>query len=210
MPKIKYIFRDFWWTVAKIDIQKNGYAAQIAEMYNISKQDVRKALSESMNKFRRWEISESAVWKSFSKNTKLPIHKDSSNVFNKEVDHHFSLYKSIIVFIEKLQKLWYTCVILSDENKPQSTKIKKIWRYDVFDDLILSHDIWISKYDDVKNNTTKIFRYVLQKYKLQSKDAIFIDDREDNCLLAKKVWIKTILAKKPRQTIQDIKKILHI
>jgi len=210
MSKIKYIFRDFWWTVAKIDVQKYGYAAQIAEMYNISKQKVWDALSEPMNKFRRWEINESTLWKAFSKNIQLPVHKDSSNVFNKEVEHHFGLYKSIIVFIEKIQKLWYKCVILSDENKPQSTKIKKIWRYDVFDDVLLSHDIWISKYDDVQNNTTKIFRYVLKKYKLQSKEAIFIDDREDNCLLAKKAWIKVILAKYPRQVIQNVKKILKI
>jgi len=78
-------------------------------------------------------------------------------------------------------------VILSDENMPEGDKIRKIGRYDDFEDVVLSHEIGLSKYDDVVNGTSKIFRYVLKKYGLKPSEAIFIDDREANCISAQKL-----------------------
>jgi FMN phosphatase YigB (HAD superfamily) len=68
----------------------------------------------------------------------------------------------------------------------------------------------LSKYDDAKNNTTKIFDYALKKYKTQVSKVIFIDDTEHNCEVARKMGIKTILAKNARQIIKDAKKMLRI
>jgi FMN phosphatase YigB (HAD superfamily) len=68
----------------------------------------------------------------------------------------------------------------------------------------------LSKYDDAKNNTTKFFDYALKKYKIHASDVIFIDDTIQNCEVAGKLGIKTILAKNARQIIKDVKKILYL
>jgi HAD superfamily hydrolase (TIGR01509 family) len=44
----------------------------------------------------------------------------------------------------------------------------------------------LSKYDDIQNETTKIFDYALKKYKIHPDEVIFIDDVEKNCIVAQK------------------------
>ncbi|MCX6824423.1 MAG: HAD hydrolase-like protein [candidate division SR1 bacterium] len=210
MSKIKYIFRDFWGTVAKINIKKDGYFAKLIKMYDIPKDSLKKNLSLSMDKFRRGEISEKDHRKIFSQNVGLPIHKNISSLFHTPLNKYTTLYKSIIAFVKKLQKAGYICVILSDEWVPQSNQLRKAGWYNGFDDILLSCEIGLSKHDDKTNGTTKIFDYVLKRYKIKSGEAIFIDDVEKNCIVAQKLGIKTIFATKPTQVIKDLKKILNI
>jgi FMN phosphatase YigB (HAD superfamily) len=51
---------------------------------------------------------------------------------------------------------------------------------------------------------------MLKKYKIKSTEAIFVDDVKKNCIAAKQAWIMSVLAEKPSQVIDDLKKILHI
>jgi FMN phosphatase YigB (HAD superfamily) len=163
-----------------------------------------------MEDLREWKISEKTFWEIISKKTNTEPHPNNKTIFSTPPHVYASLNKSIIRLIIKLKKLWYKSVLLSDEFKPQGESIKKLWRYDSFDFTILSCDIWLSKYNDVKNGTTKVFDYIIKKYKLKPQEAIFIDDRKVNCMVAEKTWIKSILAEKPTQVIRDIKKILKI
>ena len=210
MTKIKYIFRDFWWVVAQLDVVQHSYISRISSMYGISREELLKYLSNPLNKFRRWEISEQVFWKTFSQSIQLPLHKDYKKIFHTPLTEYSVYYKSIIAFVHRLQKLGYVCVILSDEVKPQAMKIRRGWWYEWFDDRLLSFEIGLSKYDDKINNTTKIFRYALKKYKLKPQEAIFIDDVAKNCAVAEKLGIKTVVAKGPRETIREVKKILKI
>lgn len=209
MSQIKYIFRDFWWTVAKLDI-KDTYLSRIAKLSKMSKNTVAEGYDAGMDKFRRGEIDEKIFRKIIAKHIQLPIHEKCLKIFSTPLCKYALLYKSIVNYVGKLQKLGYKCVIFSDDINPQGSKVREIWRYDYFDDVALSYEIGLSKYDDRKNNTTKIFRHVLKKYKLRPEEAVFIDDMEGNCAVAENLWIKTVLAQNPRQTIRDIKKVLHI
>lgn len=210
MSQIKYIFRDFWWTVAKINIKKDGYVAQLERMYNLPRSILFEYLSAPMDKFRRWEISEKETRETFSKNIGLPMNKNISILFHTSLDDYSTLYQSIIAFVKKLQKNRYKCIILSDDFVPQTKKNYKAWRYKSFDDLLISCEIWLSKHDDRINGTTKIFSYALKKYNIKPWEAILVDDVEKNCKIAKKIWIKTVVATSPRQTIRDVKKLLKI
>lgn len=209
MPQIKYIFRDFWWTVAKINKHKDSYLSQMERMFDLPRSDFWLFLSPSMNKFRRGEISEEETRLEFFRQSKLPV-KDMSRLFHTPLKKYTYLYKSIIGLVKKLQSFGYKCVILSDDYVPQVNKVRKVWRYDCFDDVLLSCEIGMSKYDDVTNGTTKIFSYVLKKYHLKPQEAIFIDDVEKNCAVAEQLGIKTVVAKGPRETIREVKKLLGI
>ena len=209
MSKIKYVFRDFWWVVANLEV-KDTYFDRVNQLYQLPKEVLKEAYSQPMKLLRRWEISIPKFWKMFSLNVWLPLHKECKNIFYRPLRAYAYVYKSILAQIRKLQKLGYICVVLSDDIESQGNKIKQAGRYDTFDEILLSYEIGLSKYDDRMDGTTKIFNYVLKKYKITWAEAIFIDDMKENCGIAKRVGIKTILATSPRQTIKEIKKILWI
>lgn len=210
MEQIKYIFRDFWWVVARINLKKYNNNTRIAKAYDIKKYELHNIISKPMSDLRKWNISENKFWKTIWEKTCTKIYPNSKTMFSLRPDLYASLNKKIIILVNRLRTLWYKSIVLSDEFKPQWASIKKLWRYNSFDETILSCNIWISKDEDVKNGTTKVFDYILKKYKLKPQEAIFIDDRKVNCLVANKVWIKNILAKKSTQVVRDVKKILKI
>ena len=211
MDKIKYIFRDFGWVIVRYKI-KLAFFKKISRLYGLDRKIVGPILSKYMYKIRTGKISENDFRKKLSKNLKKPepIQKDKDKIFAKDIHKIFALNTSIITFVKKLKWLGYTSIILSDIFEPTKKIIKKIGRYDEFDGLILSCDVWLSKYDDIQNETTKIFDYALKKYKIHADEVIFIDDVEKNCIVAQHAWIKSIVAKGPRYTIREVKKILKI
>lgn len=210
MAKIKYIFRDFRWTVTKLNIKKYGFIHHLSKIYKLPEEEIKVAFKDPMARFRRWDISEDIFWKEFSNNLNKPIDKDCAKVFHTPVEIYAKQYKSVFKFVDQIKKLWYKNIILSDDNHPQIIKIKKLWRYKPFDSTIISCDVWLSKRDDCTNWTTKIFDYALKNHNLKSDEVIFVDDLEANCIAAEKAWIKSIVFLSPRQAIKDVKNILKI
>lgn len=208
MSQVKYIFRDFWWTVTHLHGKKHSYASLMAKMYKLPRSAI--MAEGSYGLLGRWEIDEKEFRNRFAKGVGLPIHEDSWTLFHKPVHLYATPSKSIMTFVKRLQKLGYPCVILSDDIKSQSQSARDLWRYTGFDDVLISCDIWIRKDDDVLYDTTKIFDYIIHRYGLHPSEILLVDDRADICLVAEKVWIKTVVATRPRKTIKDVKNILHI
>lgn len=194
----------------KLDTKKNWHITQIANIYNMPKSEIRKAVADPLAKMRRWEITEKKFWKEFSNNLNKPIFKDCSKIFHTPVELYSKPYKNIINLILKLKKLWYKNIILSDDFKAQTKNVKKTGLHKYFNDKILSCEVGLSKFDDTVNDTTKIFDYALKKYWIQWNEAVFVDDLEKNCEVAKKLWIKSIVAQNPRQTVRELKETLKI
>lgn len=210
MSKIKYILRDFWWVIIKINLKKDWYAAQIARIYNLSREEMWKHTKKPFAKFRRGEIDEKTFWKMLSISTWSKIPSACSKVFTTNPKDYSKPNKSIINFIKKIKKLWYTSILLSDVYPPNKDQTKKLWRYDEFEHMVLSCNVGLSKFDDTVDGTTKIFDYALKKYNIKADEVIFIDDVEKNCLVAQKLWIKTVVAAKPSQVVREVKKLLKI
>ncbi len=208
MKGIKYILRDFGWVVIRWKYQQKIFH-KTSKLYKIPLEQMTPVLSPYINKLRRWEISEKALRKNFCKQIQKPIHSQTNQILHQTVSKSI-LNHSIINLVKKLSKIWYKNMVLSDTVKSHKNYIKQKWRYKDFDNLVFSCDIWLSKRDDIQNSTTKFFDYVLKKYKIKPEEAIFIDDKEDNCKVANQLSIKTITAQNTRQTIKDLKKRLKI
>jgi hypothetical protein len=98
----------------------------------------------------------------------VPVPKMVTTIFHKPLKSYAKLNTSIVRFVSRLQKLGYICIVLSDDNVPQSLSIKKNGRYGQFDEALISCDIKISKYTDRITGTDEVFTYVLKKYKIKS------------------------------------------
>lgn len=210
MSDILYIFRDFRWVVASVKSPKYNYTNQIAKAYDISVPKLKKIMEPYKSKFHRWVMWEKEFWKSLSVAIGKSTPEEVKKIFHQDPTAYAVLHTSIIKYVDKLQTLWYTSIVLSDVFAPKKKLLQKSWWYGGFDDVLLSCDIWLCKYDDRRNNTTNTFAYACKKYKIQPEEVIYIDDKKGNCLLAKKIGCKTIVAKNSLQIIKDIKKILKI
>lgn len=210
MSNIKYIFRDFWWVVANLDLKKDSHVTKIAEAYAMEKNELWKYIEKPFESFRNGKISEKKFWETVSKNIWVRTPLATKKVFHICPSTYAVLNTNIINLIKRLKKLGYISILLSDISLPVKEHTAKLWRYDSFEHIILSCDVGLSKFDDVTNWTTKIFEHALKKYKIKGKEALFIDDVEKNCIAAQKAWITTILAEKPTQVIRDVKQILNI
>ena len=73
---------------------------------------------------------------------------------------------------------------------------------DYLDDLIISAEI-----HKIKPNVD-FYKYLLDKYKINSKELLFIDDNKDNVDSAKNIGISTIKVEKDTDIIQEIDLIL--
>ncbi len=116
----------------------------------------------------------------------------------------------IVQLVQRLKDIWYKCYLLSDTNEIHASANEIRHIYDIFHDKILSYEIGICKREDTWNNTNKFFDYAIGKLNILPEECIFIDDLQENCELANRVGIKTILAKNPKQIISDLSGILWI
>lgn len=73
---------------------------------------------------------------------------------------------------------------------------------DYLDDLIISAEI-----HKIKPNVD-FYKYILDKYKINSKELLFIDDNKENVDSAKNIGISTIKVEKDTDIIQEIDLIL--
>ena len=73
---------------------------------------------------------------------------------------------------------------------------------DYLDDLIISAEI-----HKIKPNVD-FYKYLLDKYKINSKELLFIDDNKENVDSAKNIGISTIKVEKDTDIIQEIDLIL--
>jgi len=100
--------------------------------------------------------------------------------------------------ISELKAQGYIVALLSNTTKIRSDFYLREGLYRPFDPIILSWEVNVRKPDP------KIYEILLDTLKLPAKDVIFIDNREENVLGARKVGINAILFKSEPQLRQDL------
>jgi len=120
-------------------------------------------------------------------------------VFHQEIEH----------YIYTLKAQWYVVCLLSDMSKERKDLFtSKDW-YRSFDVLFNSCDIGYSKAKDNRDDTTNMYNHVLKELWVSGEQCLFIDDKQNNCLQANAVWIHTIQAFSPQQTILEVNEFLE-
>lgn len=106
-------------------------------------------------------------------------------------------------FLQKLQKgKKYRLFLLSNTNPLHFNYTRKNFPYiNLVDKFILSYKLGFTKPD------RRIYKTLLERYKLLPEESLFIDDLKINCLAAEKFGIKTILYKNYPAFIKQFKNI---
>ena len=115
-------------------------------------------------------------------------HESFRNVA-KNYDEHMLPFKGAKEFCEYIKNKGYGIYILSNASDRFHQYFPRFLPLDFFNGVVVSSDIHMIKpYED-------IYKYILDKYKLNPEECLFIDDRLENIEGAKKVNIKVELFK---------------
>lgn len=115
----------------------------------------------------------------------------------------FYLYPEMIDFIIELKEKGFKTAVLSNTIESHKIAIESRNGYKDFDAVVLSCDCGLEKPDP------KIYKLTAEKLGVKPEECIFIDDIKENLMPARKLGMKTILARNPKQIIKDVNEIIN-
>jgi epoxide hydrolase-like predicted phosphatase len=176
---------------------------KIAKTYGISRQDFLEKAMPFLDLFRLGLMSENNFWKKVSFVLGKNVPKNSKELWREDTKV-MSLYPAMVDFVKQLRKKKIKTAVLSNTIKPHVEITKKKGGYKYFDKVILSCEVGLVKPDP------KIYLLAVKKLKVKPNQCIYIDDKELNLEPAHNLGMKTILAKNPKQVINDVSTILNL
>ncbi len=173
---------------------------EIAQQLKISLDQWFDSIDTTYAKSIEGKISKEKVLKAIAKNVDFSItelEKIAISAYKKNFKQNKQLFKKAF----ELKKKGYKIAVLSDQwyLSKEALMPKKI--YERFDEVVVSCDVGMRK------PNPKIYKLLLNKLKLKSKQVLFIDNQEWNLKPAKKLGMKTILFKNNKQLFKDLEKL---
>lgn len=196
---IKAIIFDFGGVVKRTG---NSCIRDIAFAYGLSQKMLFQKMKPSFEFFRKGLINENHFWKKLSLNLNKPVPKNKNQLWRKEYEKSFYIYPSIISFVKKLKANGFKTAILSNTIKPHVEVITKKGGYKEFPVVVLSCNEGLQKPE------RKIYLLIVKRLGVKPRNCIFIDNKKENLKPAKKLKMKIVLAKSPKQVIKDVSKII--
>ena len=177
----------------------------IVDLYKISVEEYEKfipQLEPIIEKFNQGLIVEEKFWMEFSDAMGKVVPEKCGEKARKMYKDKFVFFPEVIELIEKLKSQGFRLSILSNTFPYQAEIIKEINGCSLFDDLFFSCEKGLTKPD------LEFYELVIREMNVSSQECLFIDDKEENLLPAEKLGMKTVLAKKPEQIVEDVWKII--
>ena len=121
--------------------------------------------------------------------------------------NHHKMFKGTfsdsISILKNLKQLNYPCYVLSNWSAETFLGMKEKYPFlNLFDDMIISGEVKLVKPDP------SIYELAIKRFKLEPKNTVFIDDKLENILAAKKLSFKTIHLINPTTIKIEIEKFL--
>jgi len=180
-----------------------------AELIWVDVDDLVPVLNQYTETLNQWKTDAETFWKNICRDLGKAVPYDAQIMFAKTLVD-VNPFDGIFELIDELKIKNYTCTLLSDVFEPDKVYVEEKWWYDPFEDLILSCDIGLSKSEDVRENTSKIFEYALNKYQIDPSECVFVDDKLPNCEAANRVGIQTIHATSPEVILSEVRELLGL
>lgn len=157
-------------------------AQKISEKCGVDKETVEKRLYADEIKYCLGKETTEAFWKRTMKGLPVPLKE-----FNSIFASWYKLNKDLVMLIKKLKEKYHV-ILLSDNFDALSGALRKDKRLTgLFERMYFSNELHLSKHDE------KIFKKVLEQENKKANECLFIDDKQANVVLAKKVGMNGIL-----------------
>ena len=157
--------------------------------------------------FSKYWIEISVGKRDFTDILKMFVSKSKNKVTMEDLLRIYSsdtkINKDALDILKDLKNKGFRIIILSNESKTgEQIRLNRIKNF--VDKIYSSAAIGLRKPDP------QIFKYVLSKENLKADEALFIDDRERNIIVAEELGIRSILYKNARQLKKDLRKYLNL
>ena len=183
---------------SKFDLISRYIVKKIFTNYNrIKEETIKEDLKHIWTLWRVGKITEDKFFEVAKEKTKikLPIFYLKKKFYSAHKEN-----KKIILLIKKLKQKYNTYALTNHAKEWFEVQSEELRFNDLFDGVVTSFEERIPKPD------IKIYQNLLQKYNLNPKECIFIDDQKENLTPAKKLGMKTIHYKDFSQLTREMRK----
>ena len=149
-------------------------------------------------------LDEDSFWLKFSQRINKSMPVNVKELARKLFNEHFELYEEVVNMLKNLKTNGYVTAVLSDTFPYMADITRERNGYDYFDKVYLSCEVGFVK------PQKEFYELAVKDLVVLPGECIFIDDNENNLLPAEKLGMKTILAKKPDQTVEDVWAIIKL
>lgn len=198
---IKTVIFDYDGVVKK----SQKFSQAIVDLYKISIEYYEKfipKLKPIIGKFDKGLVTEEKFWMEFSNAIGKPVPDKCGEIAKMMYKDKFVFFPEVIRLINELKKQGFRLAVLSNMFPYQTKVISENNGYDLFDNTFISCERGLRKPD------LEFYELVIKEMNGAPKECLFIDDKEENLVPAEKLGMKTILAKKPEQIVEDVWEII--
>ena len=180
------------------DVLLKGRAYSVLNSLNISSSDYKIIKKEYFSDFKDLDLGNMTLIE------KLNSSNIPNNLKEKYKDYLLNYYKyreynkELLYLIKELKNNNYNIYILSDNNKEAISYYKSLDLFKYIDGWVVSYEYKTMKEDKI------IFKILLEKYKLNSKECLYIDDRIINVDIAKSLGIKAFKYSFLNDSVNDL------
>lgn len=188
----------FDWGGVLIDDPCDGIYSYCANALGTDKKSFWPAFYKNEVEFQTGKITEKELWKRVCK--KLGIKEPGKAVWKDAFASAYREKKEVFSVIKKLKANGYKIGFLSNTEKP-GMELFKEQNYSFFDATVFSCKEGIHKPDE------RIYKIAAERLGIKPKEAVFVDNKEENVKGAEDAGMKGIVFMSPRQMCQELVKI---
>lgn len=195
--KIQAIIFDFGGVIGKAD--RSIIHKRVAEMLGVGPQEIPSILSSLKNHLHIGG-DEQLFWEMIAHAHNKELPKQWIQDFRILLASSVREIPGTLSLIKSLKQQGYQVGLLSNVRKDKAEVLYKLGYYDHFQPLLLSCNLGLLKPDP------KIYQVLLDTLKLPSDACLFIDNKQENVIAAKKFGIDSIYFTSSRQLTEELAK----
>jgi putative hydrolase of the HAD superfamily len=189
----------FDWGGVLIDDPADGLIAYCARSLHTDSTALKSVFSFYEERFQKGQISEQELWKQIC-NQLAVSEPSSSSLWKEAVKAVFTDKKKMIQLVQTLKNKGYRTAFLSNTEDPAVDYFFE-QKYDRYFDVTL-----FSCKEKSRKPEEMIYLRILERLHLHPEECVFIDDKNENITMAKKIGNKGILFHTPSQVIAELEK----
>jgi putative hydrolase of the HAD superfamily len=176
----------------------------LAEKLKVAKKEIMSQLNDLEREYQQNKITRGELISTFLSRLKKVGHFSPKGFYMEGYEENSPINKEVMELAKDLRKKYKVGMLTNTINEHYEVHRKR-GDYQIFEEyLVASNKVRMRK------PHKEIYLYTLDKMGVKPEEALFIDDKERNLETARKLGMKVILAKNPKQIVADVEKILKI